>query len=229
MKIEEWSIWQPYTPINVGNIQKGCSFRFIELLWIWDPICIICSWSCALVLPIKHFPAFKNSCIISKSVKQKISSWSQTTKNGPWVLSMIVWYCASRTIMIFVNLVDGKRACFAHELPEVHEQHILHQPDKTSLVLKLHQPDRWRWKSLNEGSNHVLISRRITPVIPTIWSNNIRHVCSGEHHSGISSPSSTKPHLPASSNAAIHKGIPTWLLHRFPSLCCDGSTYPTLQ
>jgi hypothetical protein len=68
---------------------------------------------------------------------------------------------------------------------------------------------------------HKLISGGVSPIIPTIRSNDARHVCCRKHHSGINSPSSPKPYSPSSTVATIHEGKTSLLFHRLPPMSCD--------
>lgn len=55
------------------------------------------------------------------------------------------------------------------------------------------------------NENDRLVSRRVSPVVPSGRCHNIRHVTSGEDDSGIRSPSSSKPDAPGSPDDAIYE------------------------
>ncbi|WVZ08349.1 hypothetical protein V8G54_021695 [Vigna mungo] len=68
------------------------------------------------------------------------------------------------------------------------------------------------------------VSRGISPIIPSFRCYDIRHVCCREDYSGIGSPSSSKPHSSTPNDATIHKGKPTFVIHRLSPLSSDRPT-----
>lgn len=92
--------------------------------------------------------------------------------------------------------------------------------------------DRWFFEGKKKGKgrkiairiNHRLVSRGVIPIIPSIQSYDIGHISSGKDYRSISTPSSSKPHPPWSTDTTIHKRKSCALIHRLSSMSCDGST-----
>ena len=72
----------------------------------------------------------------------------------------------------------------------------------------------------------LLFSGRITPIIPTFWSDDSRHVGVWEHYSSIGSPSSSKPHVATSIYLTINERESCLFIFWLPSMSCDRSTDP---